>query len=111
MHKLTRSETQKLFFKSKSIFKTAFFNVKIHYISNNESRLKNIIVVPKKCGIAVRRNYLRRITKYLVIKYNIIPASGSLLFIYTKENLDHITYDLIKQKFIKLKELLIPQNN
>lgn len=99
MHKLTKTETQKLFFKSKLIFKTAFFYIKIHYKKNHETHLKNIIVIPKKCGNAVRRNYLRRITKYLIKKYFNMDNKNTLLFIYMKINMDAINYKVLEKHF------------
>jgi ribonuclease P protein component len=106
MHKLTRTETKKLFFKSKLIFKTAFFHVKIHYISSNEVFLKNIIVVPKKCGIAVRRNYIRRATKFLIKKYNVNSSGHSFIFFYIKNNLDSINYDALQLAFVDFMKVL-----
>lgn len=101
MHRLTRNETQKLFLKSKTIFKAAFFYVKIHYSTSLQTPLKNIIVIPKKCGIAVRRNYIRRITKNLIKKYNLENINKYFIFIYIKTNLDHITYNDIEKFFIE----------
>lgn len=111
MHKLTRTETQKLFLKSKSIFKTAFFYVKIHYVSQDEIFLKNIIVIPKKCGNAVRRNYIRRITKYLIKKYSVDSVHKSFIFFYIKNNLDNINYQILESAFINFNQVLVTLNH
>jgi ribonuclease P protein component len=111
MHKLTRNQTQKLFLKSKLIFKTAFFYIKIHYLSENEYFSKNIIVIPKKCGIAVRRNYIRRITKELIKKYTLPNINASLIVIYKKSNLDGLDYNSIKLAYIDFINFCILKNH
>ncbi len=106
MQKLTRTEKEKLFLKSTLILKTAFLYVKVHYSSQNEKTLKNIIIIPKKCGIAVRRNYIRRITKYLICKYNLNKENQNYILIYKKENLNLINYKEIEENLSKLKKII-----
>lgn len=103
MAKLNTSKNAKLFSKSKIILKTAFFYVKMHINeTNNFIKNKNIIVISKKCGIAVKRNYLRRITKSLIHKYLSKNEKINYLFIFLKKNLNYINYKILEKEFLEL---------
>jgi ribonuclease P protein component len=105
MIKLKRNEKQKLFLKSKKIFQAAFFYVRILKINTLEKKTKDIIVVPKKCGNAVLRNYIRRITKILIKKYKFNLLCMNFLFIYEKKKIENITYKTIENNIISLYHL------
>jgi ribonuclease P protein component len=105
MIKLKRNEKQKLFLKSKKIFQAAFFYVRILKINTLEKKTKDIIVVPKKCGNAVLRNYIRRITKILIKKYKFNLLCMNFLFIYEKKKIENINYKTIENNIISLYHL------
>lgn len=102
--KLSRSYTQELFLKSKYVFKAAFFYIKKYQL--DKKKIKNIIVVPKKCGNAVRRNYIRRITKIILREFeSIFDKQSTYIIIYEKKNLKQVDYNTLKIIFLKLHNL------
>ncbi len=97
--------------KTKKIFQGPFFYVKIQKISSqsllNKKKNKDIIVISKKCGPATKRNYIRRITRYLIKENDIKAESKKFIFIFM-QNLDQkITYKKIRDNFIQLKQTVV----
>lgn len=102
--KLSQLYTQKLFLKSKYVFKTAFFYIKKYQLDKN--KIKDIIVISKKCGNAVQRNYIRRITKVILREFeSIFDKESTYIIIYEKKNLKNVNYNTLKTIYLSLQSL------
>jgi ribonuclease P protein component len=104
--KLQRKTKQKLFLKSKTIFKTAFFYVKLAPRLSPDIFVKHIIVISKKCGNAVVRNYIRRMIKIILKKNQIVSSVRSLIIIFEKIKLSNLSYAYFEHEINILKKNL-----
>lgn len=98
--KLSQIYLSKLFKNSKCILKTAFFYVKKYKLEYYEKKIKNIIVISKKCGKAILRNYIRRITRDIMQKHKYENNENFVyIVIFEKKKLDNINYKLLFNLF------------
>lgn len=84
---------------AKTVINSPFFILK--KITNYNIQ-KNIIIIPKKIGGAVARNYIRRITKVcireLLLKNNSV---GYFLVIFHTSNQQKLSFSIIRSIFLQ----------
>jgi ribonuclease P protein component len=92
------SEIRDIFLKGKKIH-TKYGVFFLHEKSYKE-QLRFAVLIKKKVGNAVHRNYCKRIVRsYIRNKINKFTENGKVLFVYTYEG--KIEYNLLEQEFDK----------
>jgi ribonuclease P protein component len=97
--KLSLSYKQKLFQHRKTIYKAAFFYIQ-QCLLESFNKKRFIIIISKKAGNSVTRNYLKRITKILLKKYiHIFHPNFTYFIIFHKIPLHHISFNILNDSF------------
>lgn len=101
--KYTFSEYKEVFLKSKTILKRPLFYIKTTKIKDKK---KLIIVLSKKIGNSVKRNYIRRIIHVLFQKYELLNKfSLTFIIIFTQPKVI-ISFAMLEQEIIILKSIV-----
>jgi ribonuclease P protein component len=81
-------------------YRNQYFTV---YIKNNDKEYNRYgISIPKKVGIAVLRNKIKRQVKDIIDKNNIISIVGKDIIIIIKKDINLIKYNEIKDSLLNL---------
>lgn len=102
MTRLSLSYKNKLFATRKMYCKTSLFFIQYNpHLSFNKK--KYLIIISKKSGNAVQRNYIKRITKILIREFFLfLKFNYSFFIFFYKIPLYHVTYQILKNEFQKI---------
>lgn len=105
MPNLSLPYKNKLFLNRYICYKSFFFYIQYNPYKSFQKK-KFIIIISKKSGNAVIRNYIRRITKGIIKIHTSLFHSDYTHFIsFNKISLQSITYKKLDNEFSKIKKL------